>query len=57
MNNLKQQILDLFQTWYEENYPVDWTTYKAELDKAYKLLTKIYNITKNYEEKETSNND
>lgn len=57
MNNLKQQILDLFQTWYEENYPVDWTTYKAELDKAYKLLTKIYNATKNYEEKEASNSD
>ena len=57
MNSLKGQILDLFEDWYEETCSVDVTTYKAELDKAYKLLAKIYDVTKNYEEEEYNKND
>lgn len=49
MNNLKEQILNLFQNWFEKNYPVDCESYKEELRKASELLTSIYNLVKNYE--------
>ena len=49
MNDLKNQILNLFQDWYEKNYPVDYESYKDELRKASELLTSIYNLVKNYE--------
>jgi len=50
MNDLRQQILDLFQNWYEENFPVDWASYEFYLRKANELLTKIYTLVKNYKE-------
>lgn len=49
MNNLKQQILNLMQDWFEKNYPVDCPSYKDELKKASELLDSIYNLVKNYE--------
>lgn len=49
MNNLKEQILNLYQNWFEKNYPVDYESYKDALKKASELLTSIYNLVKNYE--------
>lgn len=49
MNNLKEQILNLMQDWFEKKYPVDCVSYKEELRKASELLTNIYNLVKNYE--------
>lgn len=50
MSDLRQQILDLFQNWCEENFPVDWASYEFYLRKASELLTKIYNLVKNYKD-------
>lgn len=49
MNNLKNQILNLMQNWFEKNHPVDWESYEVELQKTRQLLTEIYNLVKNYE--------
>jgi len=49
MNSLKKQILNLYQNWFEKNYPVDYESYKDALRKTSELLTSIYNLTKNYE--------
>lgn len=49
MNNLREQILNLFQNWFEKNYPVDCPSYKDELKKVSELLNNIYILVKNYE--------
>ncbi len=49
MGNLKQQILNLMQNWFEKNYPVDCSSYKDELKKTRELLDSIYILVKNYE--------
>ena len=48
MQDLKQQILNLMQNWFEKNYPVDCPSYKDELKKASELLDNIYTLVKNY---------
>lgn len=49
MNNLKEQILNLFQNWYDEYAFDTWHTYKEEIRRLAELLGQIYNLTKNYE--------
>ena len=49
MNNLKEQILNLFQNWYDEYAFDTWHTYKEEIRRLAELLEQIYNLTKNYE--------
>jgi len=50
MNNLKKQILNLFQNWYYE-YAFDaWHSYKEEIRRLTELLEQIYILVKNYEE-------
>ena len=48
MNNLKEQILILFQNWYDEYAFDTWHTYKEEIRRLSELLEQIYNLTKNY---------
>lgn len=50
MNNLKEQILNLFQNWYDEYAFDTWHTYKEEIRRLAELLKQIYNLVKNYEE-------
>lgn len=50
MNNLKEQILNLFQNWYDEYAFDTWYTPEEEIRRLTNLLKQIYNLTKNYEE-------
>lgn len=50
MNNLKEQILNLFQNWYDEYAFDTWHTYKEEIRRLTELLEQIYNLVKNYDE-------
>lgn len=50
MEDLKQQILNLMQNWFEKNYPIDCPSYKDELKQARELLDSIYILVKNYDE-------
>lgn len=49
MNNLKEQILNLFQNWYDECAFDTWHTYREEIRRLTELLKQIYNLVKNYE--------
>lgn len=49
MNNLKEQILNLFQNWYDEYTFDTWYTYREEIRRLTELLKQIYILVKNYE--------
>ena len=49
MNNLKEQILNLYQDWYNEYAFKFWHPYEEEIRRLAELLGQIYNLTKNYE--------
>ena len=50
INNLKNQILQLYQDWYDEYAFDTWHPYKEEIRRLTELLKQIYNLVKNYEE-------
>lgn len=50
MNNLKKQILNLYQDWYDKNAFDTWHTYKEEIRRLAKLLEQIYNLVKEYKD-------
>lgn len=50
MNNLKEQILNLFQNWYDEYAFNTQHTHKEEIRRLTKLLEQIYILVKNYDE-------
>lgn len=50
MNNLKEQILNLFQNWYNEYVFGTWHTYEEEIRRLAELLEQIYILVKNYDE-------
>ena len=50
MNNLKEQILNLYQNWYDEYNFDTWHPYYEEIRLLSKLLKQIYNLVKDYEE-------
>jgi hypothetical protein len=50
MNNLKEQILNLFQNWYDKYASDTWHSYKEEIRRLTELLEQIYTLVKNYDE-------
>lgn len=50
MNNLKEQILNLFQNWYDKYASDTWHSYKEEIRRLTELLEQIYILVKNYDE-------
>ena len=49
MVSLKNQILQLYQDWYDNHTFNIWTDYKESAKQFDKLLMQIYNLVKNYE--------
>ena len=49
MNNLKEQILNLYQNWYDEYNFDTWHSYYEEIRLLSKLLKQIYILVKDYE--------
>ena len=49
MNNLKEQILNLYQDWYYEYAFDTWHSYKEEIRRLNELLEQIYILVKNYD--------
>ena len=48
--DLKSQILELYQNWYNEYAFDTWHPYKEEIRRLTELLEQIYILVKNYEE-------
>lgn len=50
MNNLKEQILNLFQNWYDKYAFDTWHPYEEEIRRLTELLEQIYNLVKEYKD-------
>jgi len=50
MNNLKEQILNLYQDWYDKYAFVNWQPYKEKIQQLTELLEQIYNLVKEYKD-------
>lgn len=50
MNSLKEQILNLYQNWYDKYAFDTWHPYKEEIRRLTELLEQIYNLVKEYKD-------
>jgi hypothetical protein len=50
MNNLKEQILNLYQDWYDKNAFISWQSYEEKIQQLTELLRQIYILVKEYKD-------